>query len=207
MTTPRRHAAPPSAPTPSPAVAASAQLTPPERVLVKGDKGDPGAMGPSGPSVFLEISESGSTELYGTHPHGFAAITSGGAPIQCWFRDWQPGDILQVDFWVQLAFVEGTTGRLIVQAQISTNGGSEWHGLSGARAQLGTELGASASSSVELAAPEGSSPPLVRLHVSHSYQGTLDYGPGPEGATLLLRCTRWAAKTYSATGRLTPPRT
>jgi hypothetical protein len=203
MTTPRRHA--PTAPA-SFAAEAPPPLTAPERVLLKGDKGDPGSPGPSGPSVFLEISESGSTELYGTHPHGFAAITSGGAPIQCWFRDWQPGDVLQVDFWVQLA-CEGGPGRLIVQAQISTNGGSEWHAVSGARAQLGSELGASASSSIELPAPEGSSPPLVRLHVSHSYQGTLDYGPGPEGATLLLRCTRWAAKTYSATGRLTPPRT
>jgi hypothetical protein len=204
MTTPRRHAIAPPAPTPVDVP----PLTPPERVLLKGDKGDPGSPGPSGPSVFLEISESGSTELYGTHPHGFAAITSGGVPIQCWFQDWQPGDILQIDFWVQLAPLEDRPGRLIVQAQISTNGGSEWHAVSGARTQLGQgALGASASCSVELPAPEGSSPPLVRLHVSHSWQGMLDYGPGPDGATLLLRCTRWARKTYSATGRLTPPRT
>lgn len=175
--------------------------------MIKGDKGDPGETGPRGPSVFLEISESGSTELYGTHPHGFACVASGGAPIQCSFKDWQPGDVLQIDFWVQLAFVERVyPGRLFVQAQLSTNGGSEWHAVTGARAQLGTELSASASCSVELPAPEGSSPPLVRLNVSHSYQGTLDYGPGPEGTTLLLRCTRWAAQTYRATGRLTPPR-
>lgn len=204
MTTPRRYA--PTAPA-SFAAAAPPPLTAPERVLLKGDKGDPGVPGPHGPSVFLEISESGSTELYGKHTHGFACLSSGGAPIQCWFQDWKPGDILQIDFWVQLAYVEGAVGRIIVQAQISTNGGSEWHAVSGARVQLGTELGASASSSIELPAPEGSSPPLVRLHVSHSWQSEPDYGPGPDGATLVLRCTRWAKGTYSVAGRLIPPRT
>jgi hypothetical protein len=174
--------------------------------MVKGDKGDPGAPGPRGPSAFLEISESGSTELYGAHPHGFACVATGGAPIQCSFSDWQPGDILQIDFWVQLAMNDPSPGTLIVQAQISTNGGSEWHAVSGARAALGEAMSASASSSIELPAPEGSAPPLVRLHVSHSYKNGPDYGPGPEGATLLLRSVRWAPGTYYARGRLTPPR-
>ncbi len=175
--------------------------------MVKGDKGDPGATGPRGPSAFLEISESGSTELYGHHPPGFACVASGGAPIQCSFADWKPGDILQIEFWVQLAMIDSYPGTLIVQTQISTNGGSEWHGVSGARAALGGALSASASSSILVPTPEGSAPPLVRLHVSHSVQNGADYGPGPEGATLLLRCIRWASGTYAPRGSLTPPRT
>ena len=175
--------------------------------MVKGDKGDPGATGPRGPSAFLGISESASTELYGAHPSGFACVASGGAPIQCSFSDWRPGDLLQIDFWVQLAAPDSNSGALIVQAQISTNGGSEWHAVSGARLALAGALSASASSSVEVLASEGSAPPLVRLHVSHTRHHSADYGPGPEGATLLLRCIRWAQGTYSARGSLTPPRT
>lgn len=204
MVTPRRRG-PPAAPPPSLPPAAPA-LTPPERQMIKGDKGDPGSPGPRGPSALHEISESGSTELYGSHPSGFACLAHGAPPIQCSFKDWQPGDILEIEFWVQLALSD-PSGSLIVQAQLSTNGGSEWHAISGARAAVAVAMSASASSSVALPALEGSAPPLVRLHAAHSWKGFPDYGPGPEGATLLLRCTRWAAGTYEPTGKLTPPRT
>jgi hypothetical protein len=171
--------------------------------MIKGDKGDPGETGPRGPSALLEISEAFSGELYGSHPHGFAQVPAQGAPLQCVFTSWDPGDILQVQFFCQRV---GMTSRLIVQAQLSTNGGSEWHAVSGARAESGTQS-ASALASVALPRPPDDAPVLVRLHVTQLDANGPDYGPGPEGATLLLHCTRWRAGTYVATSRLTPPRT
>lgn len=204
MVTPRRRGQPPAPPPPS--LPPGPPLTAPERQMIKGDKGDPGEIGPRGPSVFLGASESGSAELYGFHPQGFALIASGGAPIQSSFPDWLPGDVLEVGFWVQMS--ASPPRPLILQAQLSTNGGSEWHAISGARLMLAPgSLSASASSSVALTLAAGAAPPLVRLHVTQLDANGPDYGPGPEGSTLLLRSTRWAAGTYSATGKLTPPRT
>lgn len=204
MVTPRRRGGPP--PPMLSELPQAPVLTPPERQMIKGDKGDPGSPGPRGPSVFLGVSESGSTELYGFHPQGFALIASEGAPIQGSFSDWQPGDVLEVSFWVQLSVAPPRP--IIIQAQLSTNGGSVWHAVSGARLALSPgSLSASASSSVEVTLSDGAAPPLVRLHVTQLDANGPDYGPGPEGSTLLLRSTRWAAGTYSATGKLTPPRT
>lgn len=171
--------------------------------MIKGDKGDPGETGPRGPSALLEISEAFSGELYGQHPHGFALLSTGPTPLQCVFSSWDPGDILQVVFFCQRA---GMTTRLIVQAQLSTNGGSEWHAVSGARAESSAES-ASAMASVALPQPPEGAPVLVRLHVTQRDANGPDYGPGPEGATLLLHCTRWRAGTYAASSRLSPPRT
>lgn len=170
--------------------------------MIKGDKGDKGDPGAIGPSFLLGISECASGELYGQQLHGFACVTTGGAPLQCSFGDWDDGDILEIAFDVQRC---GMTARVVAQAQLSTNGGSEWHGVSGARIESGAQS-ASGHASIALPRPPDSAPVLVRLHVTQLDANGPDYGPGPEGATLLLRCTRWAAGTYSAAGRLTPPR-
>lgn len=197
MSTPRRKSAALLTALPLPTLA--------ERVIAKGDPGAPGPPGPRGPSVLLEISESSSSELYGKHSPGFALVASGAEPIQCSFSGWDDLDILQLDFWCQLAVLDAYSGRHVIQAQLSTNGGSEWHGISGARVVCDGHS-TSASSSIALPMPEGAFAPLVRLYVAHLASNEVDYGPGPEGATLLLRCVRWQRGTFGARGRLVPPR-
>lgn len=191
MVTPRRQApraSDGSAPQPAPAPLRG----PP------GPKGDPG---PLGPSVFREISESGSTELYGAHPQGFACRAHGEAPIQCAFHGWDEGDILQIEFWCQ-ALSTQRKGSILIEAQVTLDGGASFHGVSGARLQLAPGIfSASASSSIALPTE-----PQVRLFAAQYDSQAIDYGDGPEGSTLVLRCTRWTAGTYQPTAELRPPR-
>lgn len=163
-------------------------------------RGPPGEPGPPGPSFFLAVRESGSTELFGVQPDGFACDPATQFPIQCAFDGWDPGDILAIEFYGQIVS-RALPCSFLLQAQVSLDGAATWHGVRGARAHLSEQsFSVSAASSVAL-----DSEPLVRLLVT-AYCGTgPDYGPGPEGSSLVLRCVRYRAGTYNALGQLTPP--
>lgn len=150
---------------------------------------------PARSAEVLEISEAGATDLFGVQPAGFAL--GSGRPIECVFQDWDPGDILSVEFFAQVVS-RHRAGDTLVQAQLSVDGGANWLGVSGARAHLADEsFSVSAASSVTVYLP-----PRVRLHVT-AYSGP-DYGPGPEGSSLLLRCRRYRAGTYQPIGQVLP---
>lgn len=149
-----------------------------------------------GPSIFREISEAGSSELYGLY-RGFLVPETHAPPLECGFDNWDAGDVLQIEYWVQLPLTSEASGSLF-QAQISLDGGDTWQAVSGSRLQItATTTSVSASISIELP-----SRPIVRL-----YTPGIDCGSGPEGATVVLRTIRWAAGTYRAPGRLIPPLT
>lgn len=160
----------------------------------QGKMGAPGERGFPGPSVFREISEASSTELYGTHA-GFLVPAVGQPPLECSFLEWEDGDVLQLDYWLQIPLRERGA---FFQAQVSLDAGQTWQGVSGARVFLLTSV-TSVSASISVPLPNR---PLVRLYTSG-----VDCGPGPEGGTVVLRCTRWTAGTFRAGGRLIPPLT
>lgn len=163
----------------------------------KGDKGDRGEKGDSGHSFFLGVAESSSGELLGSYAPGFIRSQGGLQFLECAFSAWEPGDVLSIDFWLQL-LSQTRRGPVLCEAQVSLDLGTTFHGL--ARTQASAAINsASASGSVVLP-----SAPLVRLFVTQ-YDGPVDFGPGPEGSTALLRAFRWKAGTFDARGQLRPP--
>lgn len=162
---------------------------------VQGKAGKPGDRGLAGPSVFREISESSSTELYGRYS-GFLVPASLALPLECGFDNWDAGDVLQIEYWVQLP--DNARPTALFQVQISLDGGDTWQAVTGSRSSL-TSMMTAVGASISIALPTR---PLVRL-----YTPGVDCGPGPEGATVVLRTVRWAQGTYQARGRLVPPLT
>lgn len=171
----------------------------------KGDKGEAGPLGPkgeSGDSIFLGVLESSSSELYGAHPQGFARVHTEGDLIECSFFGWREDDILTIECWCQaLSQTRTELGSILVQAQVSTDRGASWHGVSGAR----LHIPASARSGACSASIALSSEPIVRLYVTQYDAAGPDYGSGPEGSTLVLRCTHYRAGSFAPRARLLPP--
>lgn len=160
----------------------------------QGKAGSPGSPGLAGPSVFREISEASSSELYGEH-RGFVVPATNEPPLECGFEDWEAGDALQLDYWVQIP-ESGRTSPITLQAQISLDAGLTWQAVSGLRTVV-TCMMTSVGASISIELP---SRPIVRI-----YTPGMDCGPGPEGATVVLRAVRWAAGTFRPRARLVPP--
>ena len=138
----------------------------------------------------------------GVQPHGF--VRGPEAPLQCGFEGWDLGDILVADYFIALEHGHPYAGICKYQVQVSFDSGSTWYAVRGSNASIGFGgFGASASASVALELR-----PLVRLHAAPygSDENRLDYGSGPDGSSVTLRCYRTRAGTYEPAGALVPPR-
>ncbi len=152
----------------------------------------------------LEISESLSTGDYFA-AFDFALAANGGAFIECTFADWNPGDLLEAEFWATWKMFDTDPATAQMCVVVSLDAGANWFIVRPACTVFHAPAGTSdtitsmaASASVSLATK-----PIVRLGFLN-IEGLMfiDYGSNACGIT--LRCKRYPAGSFSTLAQLVP---